>query len=352
MPPVSIGCIYRKEAVLKKNQGTEPVMIDKKHVAGTAKENSDTAEAGKRKFSWKRYEELTFADDFMFCKVLTERPDLCQEMVEVITGRKVREIRNLVAQLSKKEYYDGKGVRFDVYFEDEEKIVYDFEMQTVSKEDLPRRVRYYQSMIDTSHLRAGKKYQELPDSYVVFICLEDPFSYDLPKYTYHERCDEASEILLDDGKTSIFLNASSSKMADGALKDFLLYVGNNLVSSDFTKSIDEEVKRVIDDHNGRRLYMLFEQKLEEATAYGEKRGREIGRHEGRKEGRKEGKKEGRKEGTILGHIMACLYFGLSKEETKKKIMEIFHLSSSEADKYIKMAESQNSREVSRGVRSN
>ena len=54
-----------------------------------------------------KYEELTFADDFMFCKVLTDRPDLCRELVEIITGRKVKEIRNLVAQMSEKEYYDG-----------------------------------------------------------------------------------------------------------------------------------------------------------------------------------------------------------------------------------------------------
>ena len=59
------------------------------------------------KFRMKKYEELTVADDFMFCKVLTDRPDLCRELVEIITGRKVKEIRNLVAQMSEKEYYDG-----------------------------------------------------------------------------------------------------------------------------------------------------------------------------------------------------------------------------------------------------
>ena len=41
-------------------------------------------------------------------------------------------------------------------------------------------------MIDTNHLKAGKQYQELPDSYIVFICLEDPIRKNLPKYTYNE----------------------------------------------------------------------------------------------------------------------------------------------------------------------
>jgi len=88
------------------------------------KENDAVVE----RFWLKKCEELTFADDFMFCRFLTDRPDICRKMVEVITGRKVSEVRNLVAQRSEKGYYDCKGVRFDVYFEDEEKTVYDFEM--------------------------------------------------------------------------------------------------------------------------------------------------------------------------------------------------------------------------------
>lgn len=234
-------------------------------------------------FRLKNYDDLTFADDFMFCRVLTERPDLCRDLVEVITGRKVNQIKNLVAQMSEKEYYDGKGVRFDVYFEDDEETVYDFEMQTVLKDNLPRRVRYYQSMIDTKHLRAGKLYETLPDSYIVFICLEDPFDEDLYKYTFHELCEEEPDLALDDGKTSIFLNAASSKMKDGELKDFLLYVGKNTVCSELTRKINDEVRKVIDDQSGRRFYMLLEEKLRDAQNIGEslgvKRGVKLGREQ-------------------------------------------------------------------------
>ena len=30
----------------------------------------------------KNYEQLTFTDDFMFCKVLTTNPQLCHELLE------------------------------------------------------------------------------------------------------------------------------------------------------------------------------------------------------------------------------------------------------------------------------
>ena len=36
-----------------------------------------------------KYEELSFTDDFMFCKVLTTNPELCHELLELIIGKKV-----------------------------------------------------------------------------------------------------------------------------------------------------------------------------------------------------------------------------------------------------------------------
>lgn len=31
----------------------------------------------------KKYEELTFTDDFMFCKVMQNNPDLCKHLIEL-----------------------------------------------------------------------------------------------------------------------------------------------------------------------------------------------------------------------------------------------------------------------------
>nr|WP_308648412.1 hypothetical protein [uncultured Agathobacter sp.] len=37
----------------------------------------------------KEYEELNFTDDFMFCKVMTNNPDLCHELLELIIGHRI-----------------------------------------------------------------------------------------------------------------------------------------------------------------------------------------------------------------------------------------------------------------------
>lgn len=46
----------------------------------------------------KNYEQLTFTDDFMFCKVLTTNPELCHELLELIIGRKVGQFTRLDKQ--------------------------------------------------------------------------------------------------------------------------------------------------------------------------------------------------------------------------------------------------------------
>ena len=67
--------------------------------------------------------------------------------------------------------YDGKGIRFDVYTEDEKNTVYDIEMQTTSQKDLPKRSRYYQGMVDLNLIERGAKFKQLKNSYIIFICL-------------------------------------------------------------------------------------------------------------------------------------------------------------------------------------
>ena len=48
------------------------------------------------------YEKLTFSNDFLFCKILETKTELCKELVELIFGRKVKEIRNVRSQFSLK----------------------------------------------------------------------------------------------------------------------------------------------------------------------------------------------------------------------------------------------------------
>ena len=224
----------------------------------------------------KTYDELTFTDDFMFCEVMRNHPELCQELAELLTGRRVLTVRLPQTQKQEKFLYEGKGVRFDVTFEDDAHTDYDIEMQTVLKTGLSRRSRYYSSMIDMYHLKSGTEYSELPDSYIVFICLEDPFKRDIARYTFHETCEELPDCRLEDGRTTIFINSKSSNGASPELIAFFDYLNGRGPSSDLTKAIEQAVLDQRDSEEGRVRYMTLQEHYDEERQIGIEIGMEKG----------------------------------------------------------------------------
>ena len=127
----------------------------------------------------KQYQELTFTDDFMFGKVLVNNPEICRRLLEVLL--EIKKIAFPERQKTIEILSDGKGIRLDVYVDDENGTIYNIEMQTKVKKELPKRSRYYQGMIDMNLIERGAKYKELKLSFVIFICLNDPFGYGLPE---------------------------------------------------------------------------------------------------------------------------------------------------------------------------
>lgn len=76
----------------------------------------------------KAYEELTFTDDFMFWNILTSRPELCKELLELILEVKIKEIHPPEGQKTIENSFDSRGVRLDVYVDDDAGTVYDLEI--------------------------------------------------------------------------------------------------------------------------------------------------------------------------------------------------------------------------------
>ena len=124
----------------------------------------------------KTVDELTFTDDGMFQAVLRE-PQICAELIERLLHIRVKTVEYPKLEKQIAPYYSTKGVRLDVYLKDVDKII-DIEIQSYPQEALGKRTRYYQSMIDIDSLMKGQDYPDLKDSYILFICKEDPFKDD------------------------------------------------------------------------------------------------------------------------------------------------------------------------------
>ncbi|NBJ83873.1 Rpn family recombination-promoting nuclease/putative transposase, partial [bacterium 1XD42-94] len=95
-----------------------------------------------------KWEELSISNDFLFGKVM-QNPELCKELLQrILPDLNIERIEYPELQKSINMDMDARSVRLDVYVKDEKEVVYDIEMQVSHTKELPKRSRYYQSMID------------------------------------------------------------------------------------------------------------------------------------------------------------------------------------------------------------
>ena len=246
----------------------------------------------------KSYDELFFTDDFLFSRIMRD-PEIAKGVVESLLGIKVKHIEFLTSQYSIEEIYNGRGVRLDAYLEDSDKI-YDIEMQTVLRRDEGLRMRYYQSIIDVEHLDKGETYKNLKESYIIFICLDDPFGAGKAVYDFVTK-EENGEIRLNDRTHKVIYNAESfEKAADKNVKAFLSYVKNHTSSDKLTDKIQTAVDVSKNHQPWRAEYMLWKDQVAEWKEDARDEGWNEGWNEGRAEGLAVGKAEGRAEGKAEG----------------------------------------------------
>jgi len=121
------------------------------------------------------WEELGISNDFMFGKIM-QNPRLCKELLQrILPELTIDHVEYPEAQKAIRPDADSKSVRLDVYVVDGKGTVYDIEMQMADTKELPKRTRYYQSMIDLQLIDRGESYKKMKPGYIIFICPFDLF---------------------------------------------------------------------------------------------------------------------------------------------------------------------------------
>ncbi|MCR5719432.1 MAG: Rpn family recombination-promoting nuclease/putative transposase, partial [Lachnospiraceae bacterium] len=191
----------------------------------------------------KKYQSLTFRDDFLFCKILTNNPDIAKDLIEMILNKKIKKVVPQ-KQFSIEITSESRGVRLDVYLDDTEETVYDLEMQTTSKKELPKRMRYYQGMIDLNLIERGANFSELKKSYIIFICTSDPYKMGKYYYSFENLCTENPNLSLGDETYKIILNTSGTKNdVSENLQEFCNLINSGTGKTDLCKRINDEVQK-------------------------------------------------------------------------------------------------------------
>jgi len=228
----------------------------------------------------KPFEELTIADDFMFCKIMEYEP-ICKEFLEMLFTTTIEKITYLSSQNTVTANSGAKSVRLDVLIKDKAGTTYDIEMQVGNEYNIPKRMRYYQAVLDVAFLDKGYSYKALNESFIIFICLFDPIGSNRAVYTFENICVEDKRSLLQDGSKKIILNAKAFKETNNKeLQGFLQYVKTGKVTTAYTGRIEQMIQTVKHNEQLRKEYHILPAVLMDAFDEGEARGKTLGLAEG------------------------------------------------------------------------
>ncbi|WP_225209611.1 Rpn family recombination-promoting nuclease/putative transposase [Limosilactobacillus avistercoris] len=170
------------------------------------------------------WQNAGLTNDFIFSKVFLD-PQITLELLRRIFPELIiKKVKLLNSQQELKNAPDAKGVRFDIYVEDEQHDRFDIEMQLVNHHNLPQRACFYQANLASSAYEKGTNYSQANDSYVIFFCCFDPFGLGNQQYEVERVIRQYPSYPYRDGEKTVFFNVPSLRHEVGqSSRIFLMY---------------------------------------------------------------------------------------------------------------------------------
>ena len=266
----------------------------------------------------KSFDDLTIADDFMFCKVMQDET-ICKQFLEMVLADKIGKIAYLSSQNAIAAGLEAKSICLDILVKDENGKTYDIEMQVANEHNIPKRMRYYQAALDISFLDKGLHYKTLNDSYIIFVCLFDAIGKGKPLYTFENVCLEDRQTLLQDGAKKVIINAQAfSKAENKELKGFLEYIKTGAANTEYTGRIETMIEAVKHNEQARKEYRIMSAFEMDAREEGVQQGIQQGIRQGFADGsyRKALEDAGNLKQLGVSIDIIAKATGLSKEEVE------------------------------------
>ena len=149
-------------------------------------------------------EGLTIMSDIFMRNVLKKR-ECTEYILRIIMDREDLEVKEQILQKDYKNL-QGRSAILDSVACDMEEKRYNVEIQQENEGASVKRARYHSSLLDVNELKEGQSFEELPESYVIFIARNDVLGYGLPIYHITKKVEEVREDFRD-GAHIIYVNA-------------------------------------------------------------------------------------------------------------------------------------------------
>ncbi len=148
---------------------------------------------------------LTIMSDVFMRNVFKKR-DCVEYVLQVIMGKNDLKIRDHVVQKDYKNL-QGRSAILDCVARDKERKIYDVEIQQESEGASPKRSRYHSGLMDMNTLKAGKDFEKLPESWVIFVTTSDILEYGMPVY-HIERKISGTDKTFNDDSHILYVNSN------------------------------------------------------------------------------------------------------------------------------------------------
>ena len=205
------------------------------------------------------YQKLNLSDDFLFSKVMQDE-EILRLLLEKILKFPIKKVVLVQYQRVMEIDPGAHGIRLDVYANDSAGTRYSVEMQKRNEYNIGKRGRYYLSIMDLDQLEKGANYNQLKNTFVIFICLFDPFHRQRQKYTFERKCIEVDDLSLNDESRIVVLTNSDDSNGDTDIEKFFRYIVSS--TTETADSLDSELvtrihERVLKVKNNMDLEVEF-----------------------------------------------------------------------------------------------
>ena len=211
---------------------------------------------------------FTLMSDIFMRNVFKQRECL-EYVLQVIMEKQDLKV---IDQIIQKDYKNlqGRSAIMDCVARDSEGKQFDVEIQQDNESASPKRARYHSGLMDMNTLNPGQDFDELPESYVIFITSDDILGYGFPIYHIDRHIKEADNSFQDEAHI-IYVN--SRKQEDTELGRLMHDLHCKNADEMHSPVLAKRVHELKDTQKGVELMCHEMEKIySEGMESGEKRG--------------------------------------------------------------------------------
>ena len=150
-------------------------------------------------------QELCLMNNKFMNKVFENNIPAAELLLRIILKNDKIKVKEVKVQNFIQNLY-GHSAQMDILAQDEAGVYFNVEVQRSDEGAPAKRARFYSSLLDSNLLKAGKQYEQLPVTYVIFITENDVLQGNLPLYDI-DRVIKQNGADFGDGTHIVYVNS-------------------------------------------------------------------------------------------------------------------------------------------------